>query len=114
MTVMTSTDVKRAGNPEEPFRLLAGKAADYIRELAAANAGGTGWCQGRDTRDGGARVCMMQAAISRNGGRRVAYEELRDHLRFVLHDEATYWNDHPDRTESEVLGVLDAISEGWL
>jgi hypothetical protein len=94
----TSVDVKT-----EPFRVLAGKAADYIREH--------GWCQGEFKSPTGA-VCLIGAtqAVPTGGA---AYYDLCYHLYQAIGLRSD-WNDHPDRAESEVLGVLDAISEGWL
>jgi hypothetical protein len=88
----------------EPMRALAGSAADYIREY--------GWCQGVST-DAHGRVCLIGAknwvADTLEAGR-----ALTNHLCSVLPSHPLVWNDDPDRTESEVVGVLDAISEGWL
>jgi hypothetical protein len=102
-SVMTSVDVN-ANAKTEPFRQLAGRAADYIREH--------GWCQGASM-DAHGRVCLIGAknwvADTLEAGR-----ALTNHLCSVLPSHPLVWNDDPDRAESEVVGVLDAISEGWL
>jgi hypothetical protein len=92
-------------NPaDEPFRVLAGKAADYIREH--------GWCQFSYEQPTG-QVCIIGAITSATTPFDIS-EELRGYLHDVLGTHGTLWNDLAGRTESEVLGVLDAISEGWL
>jgi hypothetical protein len=97
----------KVGSDDEPFRILAGKAADYIREH--------GWCQFSCEQPTG-QVCMT-GAINRSSFEPPPFdisEELRGYLQDVLRTNGTLWNDLEGRTESEVLGVLDAISEGWL
>jgi hypothetical protein len=105
MTVPHSNTCRQA-----PFRILAGKAADYIREH--------GWTQ-HVAEEADGRACLIHAMLqarARMDTKELAYRRLREHFAdFALGGSMTsIWNDHPDRTESEVLGVLDAISEGWL
>jgi hypothetical protein len=97
----TSVDVKT-----EPFRILAGKAADYIRKH--------GWCHGSSSNESGA-VCPGEAGwIEKKDFPPGTFTDLAHYMWNALGSTIAEWNDHPSRTASEVVGVLDAISEGWL
>jgi hypothetical protein len=88
-------------------RALAGRAGDYINVH--------GWCQG-DAVDESGGVCLI-GGVEHAGtiGPTAVVEELLMHLRREVTVRAiSVWNDDPSRTQSEVVGVLFAVEEGWL
>jgi hypothetical protein len=85
-------------------RLLAGRAGDYIEKH--------GWAQATFEAPTGA-VCMT-GAINRSGSFFRDEFALKSHLVDVLDVHPMGWNDEPGRTQSDVVGVLYAVEEGWL
>jgi hypothetical protein len=90
------------------------KPSDYIRR---------GWCQNASAQDDQGRLCDATSSLAQQwclvGSVRAAYPEdavRRNKVFDKLFCQAkTYglssWNDNPDRTQQEVLAVLEAIGE---